>query len=42
MTFPCIRILAERGTLALHGAFFDVATGQLSVLDRESRRFRPV
>lgn len=42
MTFPCIRILAERGTLALHGAFFDVATGQLSVLDRETSRFRPV
>jgi carbonic anhydrase len=41
MTFPCVRILAERGRLALHGAYFDVATGELSVLDRGTGRFRP-
>jgi carbonic anhydrase len=29
LTFPCVRILHERGKLALHGAFFDVATGAL-------------
>jgi carbonic anhydrase len=34
LTFPCIRVLAERGRLALHGAYFDVATGLLSVCDR--------
>jgi carbonic anhydrase len=29
LTFPCVKILHERGKLALHGAFFDVATGAL-------------
>jgi carbonic anhydrase len=33
MTFPCIRICVERGKLVLYGAYFDVATGRLSVLD---------
>jgi carbonic anhydrase len=42
MTFPCVRILAERGRLALHGAYFGVAEGALSVLDRTSGEFRPV
>ena len=42
MTFPCIKILAERGKLALHGAYFGVAQGSLSVLDRTSGEFRPV
>jgi carbonic anhydrase len=42
MTFPCVRILAERGRLFLHGAYFDVATGQLSVLDEKSGEFRVV
>lgn len=42
MTFPCVRILAERGRLALHGAYFDVATGQLSVLDGKSGHFHTV
>jgi carbonic anhydrase len=41
MTFPCVRILVERGRLALHGAYFGVATGELSVLD-PSGEFRPV
>jgi carbonic anhydrase len=41
MTFPCVRILAERGTLTLHGAYFGVATGELSVLDRKSGAFAP-
>ena len=39
MTFPCVRILAERSRLALHGAYFGVATGELSVLDRETGEF---
>ncbi len=42
MTFPCVKILAERGRLALHGAYFGVATGKLSVLDRASGAFVPV
>jgi carbonic anhydrase len=40
MTFPCVRILVERGRLTLHGAYFGVATGQLLVLDRETGEFR--
>jgi carbonic anhydrase len=42
MTFPCIRILVERGKLALHGAYFGVASGRLLVRDPESGRFEPV
>jgi carbonic anhydrase len=42
MTFPCVRILVERGKLKLHAAYFGVATGGLSVLDRTSGEFRPV
>jgi carbonic anhydrase len=42
MTFPCVKILAERGKLALHGAYFGVATGQLSVWDAAKRSFVPV
>lgn len=42
MTFPCVQILAERGKLQLHGAYFGVATGQLSVFDRASGEFRQV
>jgi carbonic anhydrase len=39
MTFPCVRILAERNKLSLHAAYFGVATGELSVLDRASGKF---
>jgi carbonic anhydrase len=42
MTFPCVRILVERGRLTLHGAYFGVATGQLSVLDAKSGKFSAV
>jgi carbonic anhydrase len=42
MTFPCVRILAERGRLSLHGAYFGVATGELSVLDRSIGQFKPI
>jgi carbonic anhydrase len=40
MTFPCVKILVERGKLALHGAYFGVATGKLWVLDETSGEFR--
>jgi len=38
-TFPFVRAASERNTLALFGAYFDVATGELSVLERASGRF---
>ena len=41
MTFPCVRILVERGRLQLHGAFFGVATGVLMVRDPETGTFEP-
>ena len=42
MTFPCIRILVERGKLTLHGAYFGVASGRLLVRDPDNGRFEPV
>jgi carbonic anhydrase len=42
MTFPRLRKLIERGSVALHGAYFGVATGDLSVLDKSSGEFRRV
>lgn len=39
MTFPCISTLVERGRLHLHAAYFDVATGRLSVRDRNTEEF---
>jgi carbonic anhydrase len=41
-TFPFIRTRCEGGKLALHGAYFDVASGQLSALDPATGRFLPV
>ena len=41
MTFPCVRILVERGKLTLHGAYFGVSTGRLLVRDPETGRFEP-
>jgi carbonic anhydrase len=38
-TFPFIRNACERGTLALHGAYFDVSSGELSALDQAAGRF---
>jgi carbonic anhydrase len=40
MTFPCVQILAERDKLHLHGAYFGVAEGSLSVLDQVTKEFR--
>jgi carbonic anhydrase len=39
MTFPYVRAGVERGTLMLHGAYFNVASGELEVLDRASGQF---
>jgi carbonic anhydrase len=41
LTFPRLRKLIERGHVELHGAYFGVATGELSVLDPHSGRFVP-
>lgn len=42
MTFPRLRTLVERGDVMLHGAYFGVAVGDLSLLDRASGGFRRV
>jgi carbonic anhydrase len=42
MTFPRLARLIKRGTVETHGAYFGVATGELSVLDRASGEFRRV
>ena len=42
MTFPRLRKLIERGAVTLHGAYFGVARGELSVLDKSTGEFRPV
>jgi carbonic anhydrase len=42
MTFPFVRAAVERGELELHGAYFGVAVGSLSVLDPVAKEFRPV
>lgn len=38
-TFPCIQVLEGKGKLALHGAYFDIATGTLSVLNQLSGEY---
>ena len=42
MTFPRLRNLVERGDVTLHGAYFGVAVGDLSVLDKASGEFELV
>lgn len=42
MTFPCVRILVERGKLTLHGAYFGVASGRLLVRDPTTGEFLPL
>ena len=42
MTFPRLRKLVERGSVTLHGAYFGVAKGELSVLDKATGDFRAV
>lgn len=32
-TFPCVSILEEKGRLTLHGAWFDISGGELSIMD---------
>jgi carbonic anhydrase len=42
MTFPAIRERVADGHLQLLGAYFDVATGHLTVHDPRSGEFEPV
>ena len=42
MTFPCVKIQVERGKMQLHGAYFGVAHGSLSILDRTTGEFQSV
>ncbi len=40
-TFPCVKILEDKGRLALHGAWFDIGLGELRVMDPETGEFVP-
>ena len=42
MTFPFVQTAVAAGTLQLHGAYFGVARGSLSVLDQAAKEFRAV
>jgi carbonic anhydrase len=42
MTFPFVKSAVERGELQLHGAYFGVAEGALSVLDQAAKEFKSV
>jgi carbonic anhydrase len=41
-TFPCIKLLESKGRLALHGAYFDIATGTLAVFNQATGTFAAV
>lgn len=38
-TFPEVKLLEEEGKLSLHGAWFDISTGELWVMDGETGDF---
>lgn len=38
-SFPCVRILEGKGRLTLHGAWFDISTGELWVMNPETGDF---
>jgi carbonic anhydrase len=42
LTFPRLRERFARGEMMLHGAYFGVATGRLSVRDSATGEFRPI
>ena len=42
MTFPFVKKRVDSGELLLHGAYFGVAVGSLSVLDKVEKVFKPV
>jgi carbonic anhydrase len=38
-TFPCVKILEQKGRLSLHGCWFDISTGELWVMDSQTGDF---
>jgi carbonic anhydrase len=42
MTFPRLRTLVEMGRVSIHGAYFGVASGRLSVRDPLTGEFAPI
>ena len=38
-TFPCVSILESKGRLTLHGAWFDISTGELWAMNKETGDF---
>jgi carbonic anhydrase len=38
-TFPCVKILEQKGRLTLSGAWFDISTGELWVMNRDTGDF---
>jgi carbonic anhydrase len=41
-TFPFLQELEAKGRLGLHGAYFDIATGQLSALNESTGEYYPL
>ena len=41
-SFPCVKILEDRGKLQIHGAWFDISTGELWIMDNSGDFIRPV
>lgn len=39
LTFPCVKTQVERGKITLHGAWFDISSGELFTMDHESGQF---
>jgi carbonic anhydrase len=38
-TFPCVKILEDKGRLTLSGAWFDISAGELWVMNRDTGDF---
>ena len=38
-TFPCIQSLESKGRVTLHGAYFEIATGTLAILNQLTGNF---
>ena len=39
-TFPCVSILEERKKLRIHGAWFDISSGELWLMDSKTGDFK--
>ena len=39
LTFPCVKTQVERGKITLHGAWFDISSGELFTMDPETGEF---